>query len=221
MAVGRGVLRRVREELGGDEVGVPLDRRGQRGIREVDLDDHRHGAARRERLEAGREPAVLQDRRRESAGQRAQLVERLAGLLARLADERLRRVGVLLEPAFDRREVHLQSDEPLLRAVVDVALEASERGVLGLHGGAARRGELGDLDLQRLGAPGAEHAPGDHVVQEREPAEHERQRGEEHQAEQDLEDPLADHGVVREVVAGQEPVDEPFVQPERAVAGRG
>ena len=141
-AAGIGVLRRVREQLGGDEVRVALDRRGQRGIREVDLDDDRHGAARGERLEAGREAAVLQDRRREPARERPQLVERLAGLVARLADECLRRLGVVLEPALDGREVHLQAHEPLLRAVVDVPLEAAERRVLGLHGGAARGGEL-------------------------------------------------------------------------------
>ena len=64
------------------------------------------------------------------------------------------RVGVelLLGPA----EVDREPDQPLLRAVVDVALEPAQRGRLGRHrgrglgpGGGLALGQVGDLVAQR------------------------------------------------------------------------
>ncbi len=210
-----GVLRGVREELGGDEVGVALDRRGQRGIREVDLDDDRHRAARRRATRGrprGRGPAGSAGRTRGTA-RAARRAPRGPGRAPRrrapspargraragarsVARSICSRTSRCCGPSWmSRSRRRSDASSACTAAPRDAASSATST-------------------LERLGAPGAEHAPGDHVVQEREPAEHERQRGEEDQAEQDLEDPLADHGVVREVVAGQEPVDEPLVQPE-------
>ena len=59
--------------------------------------------------------------------------------------------------ALERGEIHLQAHEPLLRAVVDVALEPAERDILGVHRGAARGGLGPHLLRERVGAPGAEH----------------------------------------------------------------
>ena len=137
-AVRLGMLGRVREELCGHEVGVAFDRGGHRGIRrQIDLDGDRHRASRRERLQADRETAILQDRRGEPPGERPQFVERLTGLIAGLADQFASVLGIALELAFDRREIHLQSHQALLGAVVDVALEPAQRRILSLHCGAA------------------------------------------------------------------------------------
>ena len=210
-----GMLRGVREQLCGDEIDVAFDRGRHRGIRwKVDLDGDRHRAASGERLQADRETAVLQDRRGEPARERAQFVERLAGLVAGFADQFASLLGIAFELALDRREIHLQPHEPLLRAVVDVALEPAQRRVLGLHGGAARRRELGDLALERLGPPRAERAAGDHVVQQGEPAEDERQRRQEDEPDDELEDRLAEQRVDVPRVAGEQEVDHDVVQPE-------
>ena len=45
-------------------------------------------------------------------------------------------------------QVHLQSHEALLRSVVDVTLEPTERSSLGGDGGSSRRGEVSDLLLE-------------------------------------------------------------------------
>ena len=87
--------------------------------------------ARGEVVERGRQAAVGEDRRVDAAREVAQLLQREARLLARLAHQlggrRVALLGALLGHAQRQRERH----EPLLGAVVEVALDAPALGVGG------------------------------------------------------------------------------------------
>src|SRR5881396_706132 len=117
------VLRDVDERLADDVVDGRLDRLRQPAFR------HRaqlygNGRARSHALEGRSEPTLRQHRRMDPAGQLAQLVEGELELLLRPFDE-LERAPVLLRKAVageSQREG--ERDEPLLGAVVEVALEA-------------------------------------------------------------------------------------------------
>ena len=78
----------------------------------------------------------------DAAGQLAQLVEPLGELLLRRGQELARRGRVLLERRADHAQVERDRHEPLLRAVVEVALEPPALGVAGLDDARARGGEL-------------------------------------------------------------------------------
>jgi hypothetical protein len=93
----------------------------------------RDGAAAGQRGDRGGQAAVGQDRRGDAAGQRAQLVERLAGLGERFGDCRAGGVLVGVHLVLGAPEVHRQPYQPLLRAVVDVALQPAQRGGLGRY----------------------------------------------------------------------------------------
>ena len=129
--VARGVLGDVRQRLGDDEVGGRLDRR-RRPRRHVDLDGHGNRRPRRERRQRRVEAAVVEDGRREPADEVAELDDRRLRLPVRAADELARRLGVVLELLAREAEVEPERDEPLLRAVVEVALDPPpllDRGV--------------------------------------------------------------------------------------------
>ena len=119
----------VRQRLGDDEVGGGLDRRGG-GRSSSRPRPSGSGAALGQRLERRAEPAVGEDRRVDAAGQVAQLLQRLADAGAGLGYQLLRALRVGLEPLLRQPEAHAERDEPGLRAVVQVALDAAELGVL-------------------------------------------------------------------------------------------
>ena len=128
-AGGAGVLDDVRQRLGDDEVGGRLERRGQ----PLGGTSTSTGRAKRldDRLDAGAEAAAAERRGQDAAREVAQLGGRALGVLERLVDER----GA---PGRRRRRAppgELERDdgvhEPLLRAVVDVALEPPARLVGG------------------------------------------------------------------------------------------
>ena len=92
----------------------------------------------------------------DAARELAQLLEREGELLARAGEDlgRRRRVGVELRLREAQRE--RERDEPLLRAVVEVALELPARVVAGRDDPRARRPEL---LLLRGGAPSCRARP--------------------------------------------------------------
>ena len=118
----------------------------------VELDRDRHGqrAPVGERRERGAEPAVGEHRRVDPAREVAQLLERLADADARLGDELLRALGVGRELLLGEAEAHPERDEPGLRAVVEVALDPPQLGVLRVDGAGARRLEHVDRRASRL-----------------------------------------------------------------------
>ena len=146
-----GVLGHVGQRLGDDEVDGALDRR-RRALRHVDRQRHRHRAAGDDRRQRGVEPAVLEDRGVEAAHEVAQLGQRLLGLLVRAGDELQRAVGIGGELLLGPAEVHAERDQPLLRAVVQVALDAAALGLGAVERGGAARVELLDPGLERVAA---------------------------------------------------------------------
>ena len=73
--------------------------------------------------------AVLQRGRMDAAGELAQLLQRLGQLVARGAHELLGLLRVATDLAPDQRELQRERDQPLLGAVVQVALDAAPLGV--------------------------------------------------------------------------------------------
>ena len=150
-AGGAAVLGDVGERLGDHEVDGGLDvRRQLRGHVDARLD--RDDAARGHLLERGREAAVDQQRRRDAADS-----DRSSSTVSRAwasASSMVARgpLGVVGHLPLGAAQVHGQPDQPLLRAVVDVALEAAQRLRLGHPGGVAAA-----LDP---GAPGPAARPG-------------------------------------------------------------
>ena len=139
----RGVLDGVRERLARDEVGGRLDARGDPLARRVDVDRDRRRA--REVAQRGGE-AVVEPRRAHAGRDLAEVADRGADLV----DDLVERGGEHLRLA---RKRHLQApepdaerDEPLLRAVVEVALEPPPLLVARLDDPRPRRGHLGELD---------------------------------------------------------------------------
>ena len=131
-----GVLGGVRQSLGDHEVRRGLDRHRRPRV-EVDRDLDGDRASCRERRERRIEAAVGEDRRVDSAREVAQLRECLLRVLVRLLDERPCSLRVGVELGAGASEVDRERGQPLLRAVVEVALDAPP---------------LGDGSVDRLGA---------------------------------------------------------------------
>ena len=152
------VLHRVGERFGGDEIGIalPFGRQDQAGRQ---LGDHsgRDRAAIRERLERRDESPIEQDRRGESAGQGAQLVEGLLRLGERLAQQGASGVRILVQLPVGGGQIHLQSHQALLRSVVDVPLEPTQGGAFGRDGGAPGCRQVGHLLDQRVAGERCQH----------------------------------------------------------------
>ena len=153
------VLVDVGQALRDDEVGSRLDLVGQALLRRGDHLD-RHGRAAGEVLERRGQAAVGEDRRVDAAREVAQLLQRQAGLVARLARSapppRRRPLGrALLGHAQRQRERH----EALLGAVVEVALDAAALGVGGLDDARARVPQVGHLGGQLPGRCSSPAAP--------------------------------------------------------------
>ena len=141
------VLGDVGERLAGDEVGRCLDGVGQPLRTDGQLDRHRR--APRERGEGGSEPFLGEDRRVDAARERPQLVEGVDHLGVRLGEELVdRRRAAVGEPAAGELEREPDPEQPLLRAVVEVALEAAPLGVACLDDPRARGAHLRELGAQ-------------------------------------------------------------------------
>ena len=93
------------------------------------------GDRRAQRLD---QPAVGQQRRVHAVGQRPQLLQRLLGGCLELADASCRAKRILREHVLHDAQLDAQRDEPLLRAVVEIALDPSPL-VVGAGGDARAR----------------------------------------------------------------------------------
>ncbi len=109
---------------------------------DVEVDAGRHRAARGERGQRGGEAALGEHARADAAREVAQLGERALGLLARLADQLHRALGIALEALLGHAEVERERDQPRLRAVVQVALDALQLGGRGVDHAGAGGGQL-------------------------------------------------------------------------------
>ena len=117
--------------------------------RDVDGRRGRHGAAGGERDDRRPEAALGEQARAHAAREVAQLGERPLGLLARLADQLARALGVAVEALLGHAEVHRQRHEPRLGAVVQVALDPLQLGGRGVDRAGARLGQPLDAGGQR------------------------------------------------------------------------
>ena len=86
--------------------------------------------------QGGVEAAVGEDRRVDAPDEVAQLGEGRLGLVVGVGHERLGLLGVGVEALAGPAEVHGERDEPLLGAVVQVALDAAALGLGAVDGGA-------------------------------------------------------------------------------------
>ncbi len=146
------------------------------------------------RLDRRLQAAVGEDRRRDAAGEVAQLGDREARVLACGAHERSG-LGLVGEPLLGAAEVHAQRDEPGLRAVVQVALDAPQLGGLDVERPLPRAGQHVDaldevalLDPRQAVAVEKERAEG----QRRPHAEHRPDRPQITEARQRPDDPQVD-----------------------------
>src|SRR4051794_3829776 len=94
---------------------------------EAHLEPDRDGAVRGERVERRPEAAVGQDRGVDALRELAHLLDRALGVLEALLDEPRGGSPVAAELAARELERDDRVDEPLLRAVVEVTLEAPAR----------------------------------------------------------------------------------------------
>ena len=152
----RGVLGGVRERLGDHEVGGALDGRGEAATRGR-LDRRAQPVASGERLDGRDQPAIGEQRRHDPPREVTQLGDRMVGLALGISDQppdlRLL-IGAQLGPA----QLQRQRDEPRLRSVVQVALDAPQLGSLRVDGLAARAGQQVDPGPQRAPPTGDQHA---------------------------------------------------------------
>src|SRR5262245_33026791 len=139
------VLADVGERLGGDEVGGGLDRGGEALGGRRDGDGDRCPPA--ECLQGGAEAFVGEHRGVDAACERAELVEGAVELVFGFGEQRLELGGVGGVPA---RETQREPDpeQPLLRSVVEVSLEAASFGVSGMDDAGPRGADLGELDAE-------------------------------------------------------------------------
>ena len=152
---GLGVAGDVGERLGDHEVGGALDRR-RRPLGHVDVEAHRHRRAGHDGGEGGVEAPVLEDHGMDAADQVADLLQRGLRLLVGLGHQRAPALGVDLEPLAGVAQVHGQGDQPLLGAIVQVALDAPPLGLGAVHGRRPAGLELRHATVDRLlGGPGS------------------------------------------------------------------
>ena len=121
------VLGDVGERLGDQVVGGDLDGGGRTALQR-DGDVHGQRRAGRDRAQRGAEPTVGEHGGVDAVGQVAQLAQRGAELLPRGGHEPLL-LGPGREPSAERAELQRERHEPLLGAVVEVALEPAALAV--------------------------------------------------------------------------------------------
>ena len=135
------ILRDVGQRLGGDEVRGGLDPLREPFI-ELHLERNRHVRAGGERLECGEEP-VVEDGGMETVRELTQLGERLRQLFPGRCQQLLGRGGIGVDAGLREPERDRKRHEPLLRAVVQVALDPPSGGIARLQDPRARELELG------------------------------------------------------------------------------
>ena len=106
-----------------------------------------------ERLQRGPEAVVAEDGGMDAARQLAQLLDGELGLLARLRDELRGRVRIAVDPRLGEPERDGHGDEPLLRAVVQIALDPAPLGVGGGDDPLARGAQIVHPVAQHARAP--------------------------------------------------------------------
>ena len=116
-------------------------------LRRVARHRRRHRRTRRQRFER-RGEAVVERGRVDAARELAQLLERVGELVARGRRELLRLGGVAPDVGAEHPQLERERDEPLLGAVVQVALEPAALGVAGRDDALARRLHLGEPGLR-------------------------------------------------------------------------
>jgi hypothetical protein len=141
-----GVLGHVRQAFGDQEVGRDLDLLRRARV-ERDREPHRHRHAGDQPLQRHLQPAPGDDGRVDAARKLAQLLERARELTARLL-QRAPCVGIVAEPPLEHPEVERERDQPLLGAVVQVALEPAPLALGGLEDARARAAQLVELGVQ-------------------------------------------------------------------------
>ena len=142
---GRGVLDRVRERLAGDVVGDSLHVRRRAIARRLELDRHRGGP--REILER-RGQALVEPRRAQPGRDRPQVADRRRHLVDRGVEGGRQDLRLPGQRALQPPQHDAERHEPLLRAVVQVALEPPPLLVTGLRDPRARGLDLGELQAQ-------------------------------------------------------------------------
>ncbi len=120
----RRVAGHVGQGLGDGEVRGRLDRAGQ-ALAGNPLQRHRHAGARGQRAQRRLEAALGQHRGVDAARQLAQLVRRRGELVRGLVEQRAASGSRC--PRARQAQVEREPDEPLLGAVVEVALEPPAR----------------------------------------------------------------------------------------------
>jgi hypothetical protein len=208
------VLERVRERLAGDEVGRGLHLRWRAVLGGRHLD--RDGRPTREVGQRGGEPLV-EPWRPHARGDRPQVGDRGRDLVDGGVERRVDRHRSARQRALDPAQHDAERDQPLLRAVVQVALDPAALGVAGLGDPRARGLDLGKLQPQLHAQPRELHRRrrrGDHRTQQVGPVA--QRRVVQEQAE--LAVVAADHGP-RAIVIGQRV--EHVTEAVRVGAGRG
>ncbi len=122
------VLRDVRRRLCDEVVDGHFDRLGQSLLRDLH-DTDRDGRAIGECVERRLKSLRREGSRVDSPCELSQLAEGLFELVVRLAQHRFRSRGVSREGGLDELELKRERDEPLLRAVVQVALQSAPLAV--------------------------------------------------------------------------------------------
>ncbi|GAA3049830.1 hypothetical protein GCM10020000_33060 [Streptomyces olivoverticillatus] len=129
---GAGVLHRVGQHLADREVGGRLDRRGE-PARQAGLDMDVEEAVERQGPYGVAEPAVGEYGRVDAADQAAQVLQRLRGRPADVQQQLTGGRRVAVQQPDGALQRHAQGDEPGLRTVVQIALDAPQLGGLGVH----------------------------------------------------------------------------------------
>ena len=137
------MLDRVRERLARDEVGGRLDARGDALRRRLDVD--RHGRRAREIAQRGGEP-VVEARGAHAGCDLAQVADRRSDLVHDLVERGREDLRLARQRALQAPDLDAERDEPLLRAVVEVALEPPALLVARLDDPRPRRLDLGELE---------------------------------------------------------------------------
>ena len=139
------VLADVGEALGHDVVRGHLERLGQAPV-DLDREPNRHRRPGGELLERDRQPVTREHGRMEPARDGAQLLERHRDLALRLVQS-LPRIGVVAQLLLEHAQLEREGDQPLLRAVVQVALQPLPLPLPGLDHTCARALQLLEMRL--------------------------------------------------------------------------
>ena len=152
-ALALGVLGDVGQRLRDDVVGGGLDA-VRKPLGQADVELERQPRAVGELLERGAQAALGEDAGVDALGELAQLAQRVGERRARLVEQRTGGGRVAVEPRVGEPERHRDRHQPLLRAVVQVALDPPPLGLRGLDDPRARRAQLlepgAQLGLQAL-----------------------------------------------------------------------